>query len=599
MKKRGLILLLAGLCLMLCVIFAACASEDAAQSVHSESIGMLADATPSQPLRDINLKIDTDGLSRPYDARPVNYPSYTADIAEPRVAFTWYKKVGSAYQEIANPPIFVGEYRVTVSVIGGMDYTGEDTADFSITPAYFKPAANGAFPYTGASVFRVDSVLACGEDRISYEIAFESANAGAKISYIRFYGDHAENYRMDPEYTASILPVTLDISSLQSLTLQKVYDATDLVRYTLDHNALPGIFEGDVAAVSLSTGVSDACTKTQVTGTVVQCENPNYVFVGNAKLYLTVEQAIFTPPVEVLYTGSSRITLQIPTGLGKDVLTVDMRFTGKNAGATLLANGVQLTGEKAENYKLAEEYGACIVKRRLEISSFGEIRVQKRFDGTNTVSFVLETGLAAAKTFHVTGTVDEIYPCAERKTTFRVSETNDPNYLLDGEFEIYLTVEKAQIKLSGTPVFCYNGYSERYIGMNDSFVSGGVAAYPVGMKAVFESDAPDAAFLHVALYGENSAYYELDTTAFAPEIATAKLSFNAQSIQFAANGENTRILRGGRSPFLTAIAHGDEVYALLTFSSAEAGATLIDVKLYGADAYKYALDIGNFSATIQ
>lgn len=598
MKKRGLLLLFSGLCILLAVFFAACASENAA-NVHQESIGMQASTAQTQPLLDINLKIDTNGLSRPYNARPVSYPSYTADIAEPRVDFTWYKKVGDTYREIDAPPTYVGEYRVTVYVIGGMDYAGEDTVDFAITPAYFKPAANGAFPYTGATVFRVDSVLACGEDRVSYEVAFDSANVGAPISYIRFYGDHAENYVMDPDYTASILPVVLDVSDLNALRVQKVYDATDLVRYTLDQDALSGILKGETATVVFSTGVINACAQTQATATVLRCENPNYVFRGEAALQLTIEKAVFTPPAEVIYTGSSTITLQIPTGLGEDVLTVTMRFCDKNAGAKLLANGVSIAGERKENYRLAGEYSTTIVKRRLDVSGLGDIHVQKRFDGTDTLEILLNTGVTASKTLRVVGTVSQIYPCEEIKTLFRLSGMSDSNYYLDEEFEVYLTVEKAVLKLSGAPLFCYNGYTERDIGMNDPFVSGVVATHPVGLKAVFESDAPDAAFLHVAMYGANSAYYELDAAEFAPVITAGTLRFNAKHINFVANGEDTRVVRGGYSPFLTAIAHGDEVYALLTFSSFEAGATLVEVTLYGADADKYLLDTSDFTAVIE
>ena len=182
MKKRILFPLIAVLCLLLCVLLAACARTEAPQTVHSDSVELLATPEQTQPLRDINLKADVTELARPYNARPVNYPSCTADVAEPRVDFIWYQKVGKEYRQITDRPTFVGDYRVTVYVVDGMEYTGEDTADFSIMPAVIQPLANGEFPYTGASVFTVDAVPACGEDKIGYEVAFESGNVGAEIS---------------------------------------------------------------------------------------------------------------------------------------------------------------------------------------------------------------------------------------------------------------------------------------------------------------------------------------------------------------------------------------------------------------------------------
>lgn len=599
MKKRGILLLAALLVVLLCCLLVACASENAAEAVHSDSVGLLAGGAQVQPLPDINLKIDASELSRPYNARPVNYPSYTSDISEPRVEIVFYQKIGGEYVTISDPPTYVGEYRVTVYVEPGMEYTGEDTVDFAITPAYFKPASKGEFRYTGASVFAVDSVLACGEDRISYEIAFDGPNVGAEISYIRFYGDHAENYRMDPAYTAEILPAKLDISHLNTLSVQKRYDATDLARYTLDHNALSGILKGETATVVLSTGLVDVCAQTQLTATVLRSENPNYEFSGTVSLLLSIEKAVFTPPAEVTYTGSRTITLKLPTGLGEDVLTVTMIFASKNVGAALLKGGVHINGEKVGNYQLAENYTVSIRPKRLQLPEQEEIHAQKRFDGTDRLMLVLHTGLSAEPTVEVVGTVPQIFPCAETKVLFRVHEDNNPNYLIEGEFELYLTVQKALLKLSGAPAFTYNGYAERYIGMDSEFVEGGAANYPVGMAVIFEGDDPDAKFLRVAVYGENSVYYEVDYAEFTPAITPAKLCFNVSSIAFAANGEQTRVLRGGRSLFLTAIAQGDKVYALLTFSSAEKGATLVDAKLYGADAHKYVPDIDGFTAVIE
>ena len=603
MKKRGLILFVASLCLLLCALFVACASERAVQMVHSDSVGVLAEPEQNAPLRDINLKIDVSELARPYNARPVNYPSYTADMPEPRVEFIWYKKVGREFVEISAPPTYVGDYRVTVYVIDGVDYTGEDTVDFSITPAYLTPTANGQFPYSGATIFAVDSVAACGEDRIGFEVAFDNPNAGAAISYIRLYGEKAENYRIDPEYTAEILPVELDVSTLKNFAVRKNYDATDLVSCTLDHSVFSGISAGDSVTVVFATGIVDVCTQTLVTSEVLHCENPNYIFLGSADLLVSVDQAIFTPPAEVLYTGESCITLQVQTGLGTDVLSLILNFENANVGAALLANGARIEGEKAGNYRLPEEYRVTIAQRHLQISDFGEIHAKKSFDGTGRVQLSLGLdflpGVAAGSALQLTGTVSQLYPCEETKVLLRVSEISNPNYSIDEEFEIYLTVEKAILKLYGTPAFAYNGYVERPLGTDSIFVTGALENYPVAVTLVFASAAPGAELARVALHGEYSEYYETDATGFAPKITPARLRFNASNLSFVANGESTRVVRGGRSVWLTAVAQGDEVYALLTFSSAESGATLTDVVLYGADAYKYTIDTSYFTATIR
>lgn len=603
MKKRVLFSLAAVLCLLLCVLLAACAGEDVSQTVHSDSVGLLAVPEQTQPLRDINLKVDVTELARPYNGSPVNYPSYTADIAEPRVDFIWYKKAGKEYRQITERPTFVGDYRVTVYVVDGMEYTGEDTVDFSITPADFKPIANGEFPYTGASVFTVDAVPACGEDRIGFEVAFANGNVGAQISYIRFYGDNAENYRMDPSYTAQILPARIDLSHLSALAVQKRYDGTDLIPYTFDHTALSSILPGESATVLFSTGISDACTDAVQKGRVVRCENPNYVFTGEPTLSLKIEKALFAPVAELPYWGSDTVKLELPTGIGTDTIQVTLVFDSANVGAALLAESTRLAGEKAGNYTLAQTDGVRIVPRVFDIAALNGLCAQKRFDGTDRLSVTLNAdmlaGIAAGQELVLTGTVPQIMPCAEQELTFLVSEVSNPNYTVAREFKVRLTVQKALLTFSGAPALSYNGYSERVLSADASFMSGLAQGYPIGMIAVFADAAVGSDFLRVVLYGENLQYYEVDDSDFAPVIAPAALRFNATSVTFAANGEDTRVLRGARSPLLTAIAHGDEVFALLTFNSAEAGATLVDVTLYGADAYKYALNISDFTATIQ
>ncbi len=603
MKKRALISLFAGLCLLLALLLCACANENAAQTLHSDSVGVLATPEQTRPLSDINLKIDESELSRPYNARPVNYPPYTSSIAEPRVDYFWYKKVGKEYRELNTPPTYVGEYRVTVRVAQGMEYTGEDSADFSITPAYFTPAANGRFPYTGASVFAVDALPACGEDVIGFEVAFCNAQVGAEISYIRFYGENAENYRMDPAYTAEIMPAELDISHLKALAVQKSYDATDLIRYTFDHASLPAMLRGETASVVFSAGVSDVCANSLQRGKVVRCENPNYVIVGEPELSVTIKKAAFTPVAEIPYWGSDRITLELPTGIGTDTLQVTLVFDSANVGAALLSESTLLAGEKAGNYEVVQGDGVCIVPKALELSALNGLRVQKRFDGTDRLSVCLDTsmlaGIAVGQTLTLMGTVPQITPCAEQKVFFNVSEISNPNYEIPRGFYVELTVKKALLRFVGAPALSYNGYSERLLEADASYVSGLVDTLSIGMIAVFADSAVGAEFLHVFLYGDNLEYYEVDDSDFAPVIAPATLRFNATSVAFAANGEDTRVLRGARSPLLTALAHGDEVYALLHFSSAEAGATLVDVKLYGADAYKYVLDTSDFTATIE
>jgi len=67
---------------------------------------------------------------------------------------------------------------------------------------------------------------------------------------------------------------------------------------------------------------------------------------------------------------------------------------------------------------------------------------------------------------------------------------------------------------------------------------------------------------------------------------------------FVTNGESTRKLCNNQTYLLTTVAQGDDVYVLLTFSSAEAGAVLVSAELCGKDADKYVLDTAGFAATL-
>lgn len=605
MKKKYLI----GLFLLMLTALCSClglagVSERATQQRYEASTGAFHTAVPDTDpavMQDINIKIDAAAMSRPYNAKQIQYPVFTADVPEPRVEYFWYQKRGEQYVAIDAPPTFVGEYRVTVRVEDGMEYTGEDTVEFSITPAVFCPE-NAEFRYTGASVFSVEAVSAYGTDRIGYEVAFKSGDAGAEISYITLRGDRAENYSISPDFRASILPLVLDISQAKALSAQKSYDATELLFYTFDSTTLPGVLRGDSVTAVFSTGITDVCDATTLTASVLRSENPNYRLFGEVEIALRVTKAVFTPPAEIAYRGTKAITLDVPTGLGEDVLTLTLMFESEAVGAKLVSGGVTFAGEHADNYTLQEGYTAQIVPMLLDLSKMGVVQAQKRFDGTNVLCVSLSAeqlpGVAPGEILIFTGTVSQIYPCESVMEVLQITSLSNPNYRFENALTVCLTVKKALLVFSGAPALDYNGYSERILSADGAYVKGLVADRPVAVTAVFDSGAPGAAFRRIRIHGEYSELYEVDDTAFAPVIKTATLGFLVKSLSFASNGSDTRVLRVGESVFLSAAVQSDDVCVVLTFSSPDAGATLLRAELTGKDAYKYRLDITDFTAVI-
>ena len=603
MKKRCLIgaILLLSVCLFVFMLVGV--ANQAQEQKYDMVLGALdapVSTLPEQEV-DINLKIDAESLVHSYNARQISYPLFTADIAEPRVEYFWYQKRANEYVAIDAPPTYVGEYRVTVRVADEMDYIGEDTVDFTISPAVFNPQ-NAEFQYTGASVFSVAAVSAYGTDKIGYEVAFQSGNVGAEIAYITLRGDHAENYRISEDFCASIMPLSVDISSLDVISAQKSYDATDLLFYTFTSDTLPGILRGESATVVFSTGIVDVCDATVMTASVLRCENSNYRFSGEVDVSLSVTKAVFTPPTEIAYKGTETITIDVQTGLGEDVLTLTLVFENAGVGSALSADGASFLGDKAGNYLLVPGYTAQIVPVVLDLSAVGVLPVQKRFDGTNTLSLSLSNehldAVVPGETLILTGVVSQIYPCRDVVEVLQITAASNANYLIENDLTVCLTVQKALLVFSGSPEFSYNGYSERILNGDASYISGWVADRPVAITAVFESGAPGAEFLRISIRGEYSELYEVDDTVFSPVIKLVTLGFTVEELSFAANGSDTRVLHAGRSVYLTTTVQSDDVFVVLSFSSSEAGAELVGVTLGGTDAHKYVLDAASFSAII-
>ena len=603
MKKRcsvGVIFLLS-VCFFTFMLIGV--AKQAQEQKYDVDLGVLDAPIATLPEQevDINLKIDAESLVHSYDATQIPYPLFTADIAEPRVEYFWYQKRVNEYVAIDVPPTYVGEYRVTVRVADEMDYTGEDTVDFTITPAVFKPQ-NAEFQYTGASVFSVAAVSAYGMDKIGYEVAFQSGNVGAPIAYITLRGDHAENYRISEDFRANILPLSVNLSGLNTISAQKSYDATDLLFYTFTSDTLPGILRGESATVVFSTGIVDVCDATMMTASVLRCENPNYRFSGEVDVSLSVTKAVFTPPTEIAYKGTETITIDVQTGLGEDVLTLTLVFENAGVGSALTTDGASFSGDKAGNYVLVQGYTAQIVPIVLDLSTIGVLQAQKRFDGTNVLSLSLSNehldAVVPGETLILTGTVTHIYPCRDAVEVLQITAASNSNYLLENDLTVCLTIQKALLVFSGSPEFSYNGYSERILDGNASYISGWVVDRPVAITAAFESGAPGAAFLRVSIRGEYSELYEVDDTAFAPVIKNVTLGFTVDDLSFVANGSDTRVLRAGRSVYLTTTVQSDDVFVVLSFSSGESGAELVGIVLGGADAHKYVLDTASFSAVI-
>ncbi len=600
MKKR-LLCIGAGLCCLL--LLCACATGEVLQSdvsVHYDNAGAV-----SAPSQKIEISIDTTGLNKSYDAKPVEYPAYTSDLdTDPRVNYFWYQKTENGYVEIATPPIFVGEYKVVVKTVedSTTDYVGEASALFSITPAIISPLSGNDFPYNGASVFVMENVAAMGDDRIGYEIAFEHCNVGARVSYIRFFGENSENYCLDPEYVPQITPRVLQITGLDVRNVQKTYDATDLVTLYFDADVHTGFLPGEGSALVVSTGVTSVCDPTQTVAKVQSTLNPNYRLVGDFSLMLEILPALFVPPTTVTYCGASEITLALPTGLGTDVLDVTLRFDGKDVGAVLQENGVSLGGACAMNYVLPATPYATIQPCVIDLSSLKNYACVKQFDGGDKLTLHLTNAefaqIPTGEVLVLGGSVGQIGLCEAKEVTFRAIVCENKNFTISNTLTLTLTVKKATIKLSGALSLAYNGMSVRPLAADSEHVSGLSALAPVGLLLVFEGAEPGAALVDVKMFGENAEYYTLDLSGFTAEIRAVSLSLNAKQATFEANGESTRKLCNNQTYLLTTVAQGDDVYVLLTFSSAEAGAVLVSAELCGKDAYKYVLNTEGFTATL-
>ena len=592
------------ICVLFCALLVLCACADSSVLVIGEQVGFDSAPSASSVGERIEITIDTSGLNKSYDAIPVEYPSYSSDLdTDPRVNYFWYEKTENGYEQIFEPPVYVGEYKVVIKTVedGTTAFYGEATALFEITPAIITPLSGGLFHYNGASVFVVENVPAMGTDRIGYEIAFEHGNVGAPLQYIRIFGENAENYAMDPEFLPAISPRVLRVSDLAMGEVQKTYDATDLVALYLDESILPGILEGESTSVLVSGNVVNVGAA-QVSGAVAMTSsNPNYKIVGSFSFGLEVTPATVKLPETVTYCGKSEVAISLSTGLGNDVLDVTLSFAGKDAGSVLAQNGVQLGGVYAQNYKMPENPSVTIIPCVLDLSALHGFVAVKPFDGTDKLTLSLTNAefsqIPTDEVLLLEGSVAQTDLCVAKECIFLPFATNG-NFTVINSLQLSLSIEKAVVKLSGVIEFAYNGMAERPLANDSAYVSGVSSVAPVGLVLVFESAEPGAALLGVKMIGENAKYYESDAAELEATIRQVELSLNAKHISFAANGENTRVICAAKSYLLTAVAQGDDVCVVFTFASAEAGAALVSVELVGEDAYKYVLNTEDLTAIL-
>ena len=565
---------------------------------------------PHADLGEFVLTIDPTGMTRVYDSNPVRTPSFRAMLGDTEVdpfvvTYQWYVKNGSSYEEISGPPSDAGSYRLTISAsleVG--DHADEDSVDFTVIHAPFPYVDADEFTYTGANVFEMLPVRGCGEDMIGYTVMFESGNAGAAVDRIILNGDNAGNYAVHEDYTAAIIPKTVNISTLTGVSATKTYDATSDFAISLNRSVLPGIeaHDGDIAVICKSEQI-DVCNAAPVTFTVKSSCNGNYTFTGSASAALTVTAAEFTPPASFVYNGSATMSATVPTGLGNDQLTYQVVFADKNVGAAMIANGATLSGNKAGNYCVPGGYAPVIVPKPVDLSELSGMRHSKRFDGTSNLSLVLTNAeydfIAPGDSVTLIGDVGVTMPCVDVPVLFTATTLDDAdNYVFQNSFPMLLTVKKAVLTLEGEVEHTYNSIYHFDLAYDAAYASGRVEGYPVYIRVCLDSPDVGAEVASVSLIGEYKNCYEIDWSEFSVSVLPKTIRLTTKAIKYPYNGEAERMEVAGRSYRMISVCPGDDVTAVLRFAAADVGSALESVTLVGAQADNYSLDVSELTAEI-
>lgn len=567
-----------------------------------------AEALPPSPTGGIDLTIDPEGLTHIYNAAITPPPTYHAMIdgteVDPAVTLEWFVLNGGTYEPLTVRPTDVGSYRVVATAYyESGDLADSDSADFTIIPAAFPFVEQDRFAYTGASFFEMLPVRACGEDMIGYTVYFENGNAGAEVMNIELSGEKAYNYAIHEEYSAAILPKTVDISVLTECAATKEYDGTDRLVLTWNHTDFPEILEadGDVA-VTISAGQSNVCTGFTTTITPVGSDSGNYTFTGSTVLTLSVTPATFTPPATFVYNGQSTMTGTLSTGIGADTVTYSVAFDSKNAGAAMLQNGASLQGEKAGNYAIPATYAPQLLPCEIDLAELDGLFLYKEFNGTDEVAVVLEGSedglIPVGETVTIYGNVGQVLPCESTPVYFTAKNDDAGNYSFTNGFSAYLTVQKAQILLSGTCELTYTGDTVMPLPYDADYASGFVAGYPVWLRVRFADKNAGAAAVEFMMHGEYAVCYELTVADFDCRIVAKTVRLTSTVVKYRFNGESERIETAGASFRMLNFRSADDVSAVLRFETAAAGSALLSVELIGADAQNYVLDSEGFTAEI-